>query len=86
MGKPLTIREKQILVLLGKGKLKKEIAPMLQISKHTTSTYTRRAFDKLGAYNAVSAVVLALISGDISLNEFKECTAEESYSKLNQVG
>lgn len=52
----LTNREMEVLILLSKGKLNKEIATELCISPTTVNTYLKRIFEKFGAHNRTEAV------------------------------
>ncbi|MGB1936786.1 MAG: response regulator [Akkermansiaceae bacterium] len=56
---PLSERETEILQLLAKGLIKKEIADHFDISYNTVDSYVRRIFDKLDARNANSAISIA---------------------------
>ena len=55
----LTSREKEILQLVKKGFLSKEISDQLSISLHTVNTYRQRILEKLGVNNSMEAVMLA---------------------------
>ena len=55
----LSTREKEILRLLGRGMVKKEIAGELNISYGTVATYIRRLYEKFGVQNAAAAIDLA---------------------------
>ena len=61
--KKLSKREMEILQLLGKGMLKKEIADRLNISSASVSTYVRRIYQKLEVQNAAAAINTAYRSG-----------------------
>lgn len=52
----LTEREKQIALLVSRGKLNKQIASVLQISAHTVSTHLRNMFFKLGVHTRAELV------------------------------
>ncbi|MEI6892082.1 MAG: response regulator transcription factor [Pontiella sp.] len=52
----LSGREMEIITLVAKGHLKKEIADMLGISVHTVVTHTGHIYEKLNVANAPSAV------------------------------
>lgn len=45
---PLTLRERQIVESVQRGRVNKQIASELGISEHTVSTHLRRIFRKLG--------------------------------------
>ena len=59
----LSPRELEILMLLGEGKLKKQIASELGISVSTVATYIRRVYEKLHVQNAPAAITQAYRSG-----------------------
>jgi DNA-binding NarL/FixJ family response regulator len=52
----LATREREILDLLAKGYLYKEIGDMLQISTHTVNSYIRRIYEKLHVNSRSQAV------------------------------
>lgn len=56
---PLTKREKEVLQLVKKGLLSKEISERLSISVHTVNTHRQRILQKLGADNSVEAAAYA---------------------------
>jgi len=53
----LTQREHEVLALLSKGQLDKEIAEWLGISIYTVHEHVRNIFEKLGVHNRTEAVV-----------------------------
>ncbi|MDF7825589.1 response regulator transcription factor [Pontiellaceae bacterium B12227] len=53
---PLSDREMEILTLVAKGHLKKEIAELLGISVYTVVTHTGHIYQKLNVANAPSAI------------------------------
>lgn len=55
----LTKREKEILRLVKKGFLSKEISDKLTISVHTVNTHRQRVLEKLGVNNSMEAIILA---------------------------
>ena len=55
----LTKREIEILKLVKKGFLSKEISGKLTISLHTVNTHRQRVLEKLGVDNSMEAVMLA---------------------------
>ena len=59
----LTERELEILALLSKGKIKKEIAQELTISEHTVITHVRHIYEKFEVINAPSAISKAYEMG-----------------------
>lgn len=56
----LTIRERQILALAGKGLSNSEIAAQLHLSTHTIKSHIHNALGKLGASNRAQAASLVL--------------------------
>ena len=56
----LTIRERQILALAGKGLSNSEIAERLHLSTHTIKSHIHNALGKLGAANRAQAASLVL--------------------------
>lgn len=55
----LSPRELQVLRLAGAGYTSYQIARILHCSTHTVDTHRGRAFDKIGAFSMVHALVLA---------------------------
>jgi len=62
-------RELEILDLAAKGKSSKEIAGELYISERTVQTHFVNIFRKLGVNSRTQAVLYALRSGWITLND-----------------
>ena len=56
----LTQREGEVLALLCKGQMDKEIAVRLDISIHTVHEHVRNIFEKLHVHNRTEAVVKLL--------------------------
>ncbi len=67
VGDPLTAKELEVLVHLGKGEQAKEIAIKLRRSERTINFHCDNIYTKLGVDNKVQAVVSSLLSGTISL-------------------
>jgi DNA-binding CsgD family transcriptional regulator len=61
----LTAREKEILQLISKGLISKEIADKLYISVNTVNTHRQRILEKLQADNAIEAIKYASRTGII---------------------
>lgn len=59
----LSEREVEILILLGEGLVKKEIAQKLKISAHTVDNHIRHIYEKLHVPNAPAAVSKAYKTG-----------------------
>jgi DNA-binding CsgD family transcriptional regulator/PAS domain-containing protein len=55
----LTFREKEILGMIGNGKLSKEISFQLEISVHTVNTHRQRILEKLEVNNSIEALYSA---------------------------
>lgn len=59
----LSIREKEVLAWIAKGKSLSVIADILEISHDTVKTYAKRIYAKLGTTDRIGAVVKALKLG-----------------------
>ena len=66
---PLTPREKEILTLVAKGKVAKEIAADLHISPHTIYTHRKNILRKLNLTSPTEMIVYALEHGMIELSD-----------------
>lgn len=58
-GKILSVREKQVLKLINKGLMSKEIAEMLSISIHTVNRHRQEILGKLKVKNSIEACQIA---------------------------
>jgi len=65
----LTKRERDVLILAGRGLTNREIADKLYITPSAVRTFLNRACTKLGARKRADAVVLALKQREISVGE-----------------
>lgn len=63
----LTRREREILVLITKGKLNKEIANELNITERTVKNHIANLFKKINVYDRTQAAVYAIKNGIYSL-------------------
>ncbi len=63
----LTDREKEVLILLGEGNVKKEIAAQMDISVFTVSSHIRHIYKKLNVGNAPAAITKAYQAGILKL-------------------
>lgn len=63
---PLTVREQEILALVGRGYTNEEIASELVISPHTAKTHIGRIMTKLTAHDRAQLVIHAYESGLIT--------------------
>lgn len=55
----LTRRESEVLQLVGRGLLSKEISHLLNISVHTVNTHRQRILEKMNANNTIEAIEAA---------------------------
>jgi DNA-binding NarL/FixJ family response regulator len=65
----LSLRELEVLRLLGQGLLKKEISDRLGISIPTVASHVRHIYEKLHVQNAAAAITKAYCSGILSPDE-----------------
>ena len=56
----LSTQEQRVLELLVAGKIKKEVADMLDLSYHTVDNYVRRIYKKLHVHSLSAAVAKAI--------------------------
>jgi DNA-binding CsgD family transcriptional regulator len=68
----LTRRERDCLVLSGRGHSEKEVAQQLDISPNTVRVHIENIKRKLGAANKSHALILSLLSGETELSDFEE--------------
>jgi len=59
----LTEREREILLLVGKGLSNNDMAAQLVISPQTAKTHVNRIMSKLGAHDRAQLVIIAYESG-----------------------
>jgi two-component system NarL family response regulator len=65
----LTEREHQVLQLMTKGLMNKEIASVLEMSENTVKTHVRQVFEKLEVNDRTEAVAAALRRGLIAIED-----------------
>jgi len=65
----ISSREREVLKLAAQGLSGKEIADRLIISERTVQTHLASIYDKLGAKNKTEAMLLAIKSGIVTLDE-----------------
>jgi two-component system nitrate/nitrite response regulator NarL len=58
--RPVTVRERQVIELVAKGKLNKEIARDLRLSEGTIKEYLHKIFRKIQVTNRTELAVLAM--------------------------
>ncbi len=68
----LTRRERDCLVLSGRGHSEKEVAQQLDISPNTVRVHIENIKRKLGAANKSHALILSLLSGETELSDFDD--------------
>ena len=68
----LTRRERDCLVLSGRGHSEKEVAQQLDISPNTVRVHIENIKRKLGAANKSHALILSLLSGETELSDFED--------------
>ena len=59
----LTVRERQVLALMGEGLDPQAIARQLVVSRHTARGHVKNVLMKLGAHSQLEAVVIATRAG-----------------------
>lgn len=67
----LTKRERDCLVLSGRGLSEKEVAQELDISPNTVRVHIENIKRKLGASNKSHAIVLSLLRAETELSDFE---------------
>jgi DNA-binding NarL/FixJ family response regulator len=65
----ILISESEVLELISRGLLRKEIAKALSISENTVVTHIRHLYDKLNVSNAPAAIRKAYESGILPVEE-----------------
>jgi DNA-binding CsgD family transcriptional regulator len=71
-GERLTRRERDCLVLTGRGNSEKEVAQKLDISPNTVRVHIENIKRKLGAANKSHALILSLLGGETELCDFED--------------
>ena len=67
---PITVREKEVLVNLAKGKTNKEISSKLMLSTSTVRNHISNIFTKLKISNRSQATAIAIYSGLLTPETF----------------
>ena len=67
--KPLSPREREVLLWTARGKSADEIAMILATTHCAVRSQRDRARQKLGAVNTAQSVVKAIAAGELSLSE-----------------
>lgn len=66
---PVSVREREVLLLAARGLSGKEIATQLFISERTVQTHLASIYNKLGAKNKTEAMLLSLKYGIVTMEE-----------------
>lgn len=66
---PVSVREREVLLLAARGLSGKEISSQLFISERTVQTHLASIYDKLGAKNKTEAMLLSLKYGIVTMEE-----------------
>ncbi len=69
MPEPVSVREREVLLLAARGLSSKGIAAKLFISERTVQTHLASIYDKLGAKNKTEAMLLAIKYGIVTIEE-----------------
>ncbi|WP_176709986.1 response regulator transcription factor [Streptomyces sp. Wb2n-11] len=78
----LTVRERQILVLISQGNSNRRVAKALGISEKTVKNHLSAVFMKVGASDRTQAVVMGIRSGIVSIGEpFNDASGSMSASE-----
>jgi DNA-binding CsgD family transcriptional regulator len=72
----LTRRERDCLVLSGRGLSEKEVAQQLAISPNTVRVHIENIKRKLGAANKSHAIVLSLMRAETELGDFEDTESD----------
>lgn len=67
-GRPLSLREIEVLSLIARGCINKEIADRLNISMATVITHRRNITDKLGIKSVSALTIYAVMNGYVDVN------------------
>lgn len=82
-GQPLSTRERQVLTLSVNGSSETQISEALGIADQTVRNHRINARHKLGAPNLSDALVLGVVSGDLSLDNINP--GEFELSRLGRL-
>jgi DNA-binding CsgD family transcriptional regulator len=74
----LTRRERDCLILSGRGHSEKEVAQQLDISPNTVRVHIENIKRKLGAANKSHALILALLTGETELSDFEDSAGDDA--------
>lgn len=66
---PLTAREIEVITLLGKGYINKEIADRLNIGLTTVITHRKNIMSKINAHSLSDVIIYAVMNGHLDLGE-----------------
>ena len=69
VGRSLGKRHREVLALAAQGHTNHQIAKELRLATATVKTHLENARQRLGARNTTHAVILALVTGQLSLGE-----------------
>jgi DNA-binding NarL/FixJ family response regulator len=63
----LTARERELVILIARGKVVKEIAPILNVTEKTVRNHLSNVYHKLAVYDRSQVVIYALKKGLVDL-------------------
>jgi DNA-binding CsgD family transcriptional regulator len=80
----LTNRERDVVILAGRGLTNKEMADALCMSTHAVRTFLNRASTKLGARKRAEAITLAIRQGEIGIGDL--ASPHDVFQALARLG